>query len=107
MVHPNSTLLLTISAAGTAIEVVFLTLFLIFCHDKKKRFTVLLIIVAELVMVTALATLVLTVVHTTQRRSMIAGIIATFFGIMMYVAPLSVMVSVIELSCPTRLEILC
>ncbi|KAE8710762.1 Detected protein of confused Function [Hibiscus syriacus] len=91
MVHPNSTLLLTISGADTAIQLVFLTLVLIFCHDKKKRLTVLLIIVVELVIVAALATLILTVVHTTQRRSMIVGVIAVFVGIMMYAAPLSVM----------------
>ncbi|KAB2054344.1 hypothetical protein ES319_A12G249400v1 [Gossypium barbadense] len=47
MVHPNSTLVITINGAGTAIELVYLTLFLIFCHDKKKRLKGLLIALVE------------------------------------------------------------
>ncbi|GMI95519.1 hypothetical protein like AT4G10850 [Hibiscus trionum] len=96
MVHPNSTLLLTINGAGIAIEVVFLTLFLVFCHDKKRRLTVLLIVMVELISVATLATLALTVVHTTQRRSMVVGIIGMLSSIMMYAAPLSVMKLVIR-----------
>ncbi|KAL4342235.1 hypothetical protein GQ457_08G027570 [Hibiscus cannabinus] len=96
MVHPNSTLLLTINGAGIAIEVVYLTLFLIFCHEKKKRLTVLLIVLAELISVAALAALTLTLVHATQRRSMVVGIIGMLFNIMMYAAPLSVMKVVIR-----------
>ncbi|KAK8650174.1 hypothetical protein V6N13_139822 [Hibiscus sabdariffa] len=95
-VHPNSTLLLTINGAGVAIEVVFLTLFLIFCHGKKKRLTVLLIVLVELVSVAAVAALTLTLVHTTQRRSMVVGIIGMLLNIMMYAAPLSVMKLVIR-----------
>ncbi|KAL4325967.1 hypothetical protein GQ457_11G024830 [Hibiscus cannabinus] len=95
MVHPNSTLVVTINGAGTAIEVVFLTLFLVFCHDKKKRLVVLLIVIVELVIAAAIATVILTQVYTTERRSMIVGIIAILFNIMMYAAPLSVMKLVI------------
>ncbi|GMI76428.1 hypothetical protein like AT4G10850 [Hibiscus trionum] len=95
MVHPNSTLVVTINGAGTAIEVVFVTLFLVFCHDKKKRLIVVLIVIVELVIIAALAIVVLTTVHTTQRRSMIVGIIAILFNVMMYAAPLSVMKLVI------------
>ncbi|XWS38197.1 hypothetical protein CRYUN_Cryun19dG0109900 [Craigia yunnanensis] len=96
MVHPNSTLVVTINGTGTAIEVVYLTLFLIFCHDKKKRSKVLLIVLVELIFIAAVTTLVLTVVHTTERRSMVIGIIAILFNIMMYAAPLSVMKLVIS-----------
>ncbi|KAE8672380.1 Bidirectional sugar transporter SWEET4 [Hibiscus syriacus] len=95
MVHPNSTLVVTINGAGTAIEVVFLTLFIVFCHDKKKRLTVVLIVVVEIILMAALAALVLTIAHTTQRRSVVVGIIAISFNIMMYAAPLSVMKLVI------------
>ena len=99
MVHPNSTLVVTINGTGTAIEVVFLTLFLIFCHDKKKRSHLLLIVLVELIFIAAVTTLVLTVVHTTERRSMVVGTIAILFNIMMYAAPLSVMVSIILITC--------
>ncbi|XVF12927.1 hypothetical protein REPUB_Repub08aG0162200 [Reevesia pubescens] len=96
MVHPNSTLVVTINGTGTAIEVVYLTLFLIFCHDKKKRLKVLLIVLVELIFIAVVTTLVLTIVHTTQHRSMVVGIIAILFNIMMYAAPLSVMKLVIS-----------
>ena len=96
MVHPHSILVITINGAGTAIEVAYLILFLIFCHDKKKRSKVLLIVVVELIFIAVVTTLVLTLVHTTERRSMVVGIIAILFNIMMYAAPLSVMVSIIE-----------
>ncbi|PPS12078.1 hypothetical protein GOBAR_AA08547 [Gossypium barbadense] len=93
MVHPNSTLVITINGAGTAIELVYLTLFLIFCHDKKKRLKGLLIALVEVVFMALVTALVLTLAHTTERRSMVVGIIAILFNIMMYASPLSVMVS--------------
>ncbi|XWS48775.1 hypothetical protein CRYUN_Cryun13aG0105200 [Craigia yunnanensis] len=96
VVHPNSTLVVTINGTGTAIEVVYLTLFLIFCHDKSKRRKVLLIMLVELFFVAVVTTLVLTAVHTTERRSMVVGIIAILFSIMMYASPLSVMKLVIS-----------
>ncbi|KAG8476455.1 hypothetical protein CXB51_033349 [Gossypium anomalum] len=96
MVHPNSTLVITINGAGTAIELVYLTVFLIFCHDKKKRLEVLLIALVEVVFMALVAALVLTLAHTTERRSMVVGIIAILFNIMMYASPLSVMKLVIS-----------
>ena len=107
MVHPDSTLVVTINGAGTAIEVVLLTLFLIFCHDKRKRRKVLLIVLVELFFIAVVTTLVLTVVHTTERRSMVVGIIAILFNIMMYASPLSVMVSIIEFRYPKTGECNC
>ncbi|OMP02904.1 SWEET sugar transporter [Corchorus olitorius] len=95
MVHPHSTLVVTINGTGTAIEIVYLTLFLIFCHDKKKRLKVLLIVIFEVILIAIVTILVLTIVHTTERRSMVVGIIAILFNIMMYASPLSVMKLVI------------
>lgn len=95
MVHPNSTLVVTINGTGTAIEIVYLTLFLIYCHDKKKRVKVMLIVLVEIIFIAGVTALVLIIAHTTQRRSMVVGIIAILFNIMMYAAPLSVMKLVI------------
>ncbi|KAE8732209.1 Bidirectional sugar transporter SWEET4 [Hibiscus syriacus] len=95
MVHPNSSLVVTINGTGTAIELAYLTLFLIFCHDKKKRLKVVLIVLLELIFVAALTALVLIVAHNTRRRSLVVGIMAILFNIMMYAAPLSVMKLVI------------
>lgn len=94
MVHPNSTLVVTINGTGTAIEIVYLTFFLIYCHDKKKRVKVMLIVLVEIIFIAGVTALVLIIAHTTQRRSMVVGIIAILFNIMMYAAPLSVMVSI-------------
>ncbi|KAL4384015.1 hypothetical protein GQ457_15G011150 [Hibiscus cannabinus] len=96
MVHPNSTLVVTINGTGTAIELVYLSIFLIFCNDKKKRVRVLLILLVELVFIAILTALVLTVAHTTGRRSMVVGIVAILGNVMMYASPLSVMKLVIS-----------
>ncbi|KAE8708541.1 Bidirectional sugar transporter SWEET4 [Hibiscus syriacus] len=93
MVHPNSTLVVTINGTGIAIELEYLTFFLIFCNEKKKRLRVLLIMLVFMAILTAL---VLTVAHTTGRRSMVVGIVAILCNIMMYASPLSVMKLVIS-----------
>ncbi|GMJ13762.1 hypothetical protein like AT4G10850 [Hibiscus trionum] len=95
IVHPNSTLVVTINGTGTAIEVVYLALFLVFCHDKKKRVKVVLILLVHLIFTAALITLVLVVAHSTQRRSLLVGIIAILCNTMMYAAPLLIMKLVI------------
>jgi len=95
MVHPNSTLVWTINGTGVAIEMVYLLLFLIY-SDKKGRFKVLQILLVEVVSIALLATLVLTLVHTTKKRTAIVGIVAIVFNTMMYASPLSVMVSLLN-----------
>ncbi|GLT38052.1 hypothetical protein SLA2020_123230 [Shorea laevis] len=94
-VHPNSTLILTINVAGTLIELVFLTLFLIY-SDKKKRAKVAPVVVGEVIIVVVLTVLVLTLLHTIHRRSMVVGIICVIFCSMTYASPLSVMKLVIR-----------
>ncbi|XP_044484002.1 bidirectional sugar transporter SWEET7-like [Mangifera indica] len=94
MVHPNSILVITINGAGTAIKLLYITLFLIY-SDKKKRLKVLLGILVELIFIVIVAILVLTLPHTTKQRSLVVGIICILFNIMMYASPLSVMVIVI------------
>lgn len=91
MVHPHSTLVVTINAAGTGIELVYITLFLIY-SNKKMRNKVLLGLLVELIFIAIVAALVLTLAHTTQKRSMVVGIICILFNIMMYASPLSIMV---------------
>ncbi|KAJ6714305.1 BIDIRECTIONAL SUGAR TRANSPORTER SWEET [Salix viminalis] len=94
IVHPHSTLVWTINGAGTAIEIVYLVLFIIH-SDSKKRLKVLLIVLAEVIFMAVLTTLVLTLVHTTKKRTVIVGVVAIVFNAMMYAAPLSVMKMVI------------
>ncbi|KAM7491509.1 hypothetical protein LguiA_034430 [Lonicera macranthoides] len=90
MVHPHSTLVVTINGSGFTIELVYLTLFLIF-SSRNKRVRVLLVMLAELAFIGVLALLVLTLAHTTKLRSTIVGSLCMLGCFMMYASPLSVM----------------
>ncbi|GER34639.1 bidirectional sugar transporter SWEET4 [Striga asiatica] len=94
MVHPHSTLVVTINGLGFFIEITFLTLFFIF-SDLKKRLRVVIIMVAICVCLAVLALLVLILAGTTQLRSTVVGSIAMAANILMYASPLSVMKLVI------------
>ena len=92
MVHPHSTLVVTINGTGFVIELVYLILFIVF-SNRGNRLRVIMIALVEIIFVAIVALLTLTMVHTTDRRSMIVGTICILFNIMMYASPLSVMVS--------------
>jgi solute carrier family 50 protein (sugar transporter) len=92
MVHPNSTLVLTINGSGTAIELTYIGLFFIF-SNRKMRLGVLLSLLVELIFISVLTTLVLTLTHSHKERSLIVGIICILFSAMVYASPLVVMVS--------------
>ncbi|XP_074592708.1 bidirectional sugar transporter SWEET4-like [Curcuma longa] len=95
-VHPHSTLVLTINGSGMAIELAYILLFLIYARSGKQRAKVAAILAAETAFVSGVALVVLTTVHTHERRSMVVGVLCVVFGTMMYAAPLSVMKMVIE-----------
>ncbi|KAJ9706272.1 hypothetical protein PVL29_001681 [Vitis rotundifolia] len=95
MVHPHSTLVVTINGTGFVIELVYLILFIVF-SNRGNRLRVIMIALVEIIFVAIVALLTLTMVHTTQRRSMIVGTICILFNIMMYASPLSVMKLVIR-----------
>lgn len=93
IVHPKSTLVITINGTGTVIEILYIIMFFIY-SDKKKRLKVIAVVIVELIFIAVLVVLVLTLLHTTKQRSMVVGIICICFNIMMYASPLSVMVSI-------------
>uniref|UniRef100_A0A6V7QTU7 Bidirectional sugar transporter SWEET n=1 Tax=Ananas comosus var. bracteatus TaxID=296719 RepID=A0A6V7QTU7_ANACO len=95
LVHPHSTLVLTINGLGVLIELCYVLLFLLF-SDGRKRLRVFLILAAEVAFVVAVVLLVLTLAHTHDRRTLVVGIICVFFGTMMYAAPLTIMKLVIQ-----------
>ncbi|KAI6701967.1 hypothetical protein NL676_011103 [Syzygium grande] len=94
VVHPHSTLVVTINGTGTLIELVYILLFL-FYSDRRKRLRVAAVVLIELIFISALVALVLTLVHTHKQRSMVVGIVCMVFNVMMYASPLSVMKLVI------------
>ncbi|RRT54623.1 hypothetical protein B296_00016933 [Ensete ventricosum] len=91
MVHPHSTLILTINGSGLVIELVYVLIFLR-CSDRARKLRVFLVLLAEILLVGAVAAADLTLVHGYQRRSLIVGVLCVVFGTVMYAAPLSVMV---------------
>uniref|UniRef100_A0A7N0R9Q2 Bidirectional sugar transporter SWEET n=1 Tax=Kalanchoe fedtschenkoi TaxID=63787 RepID=A0A7N0R9Q2_KALFE len=94
VVRPNSTLVVTINGTGVFIEIVFLSLFLIYSAGKTRR-KVALIAIGEIIFIAAVAVLALTLAHTHSKRTLVVGIICIVFNVGMYASPLSVMKMVI------------
>ncbi|KAF5734977.1 Bidirectional sugar transporter SWEET7 -like protein [Tripterygium wilfordii] len=95
MVHPHSTLVVTTNGTGIAIEMFYIVLFLIYSQKHRQRLRVLGIVAVELIFVALLTFLVLHFAHLTNRRTMVVGIVAICFNILMYASPLTVMKLVI------------
>ncbi|KAM0900221.1 hypothetical protein ACQ4PT_020779 [Festuca glaucescens] len=74
LVHPNSTLVITINGVGLAIEAAYLILFLVYAPNRK-RLWVLAVLALEAVLMAALVLGVLLGAHTHDSRSMIVGIL--------------------------------
>ncbi|URD72959.1 sugar transmembrane transporter [Musa troglodytarum] len=91
MVHPHSTLVLTINGSGLVIELVYVLVFL-GCSHGDQRLRVLSVLLVEVALVGAVGALILTLVHGHERRSLIAGVLCVIFGTGMYAAPLCAMV---------------
>ena len=92
-IQPNNILVSTISASGCIIEFIYLTLFIIYSDGKKKKITLILLVVAEIAAVGLALGLVLLFTHTTKPRGLIFGLLGDVSGVLMYAAPLSIMVS--------------
>ncbi|PAN29822.1 hypothetical protein PAHAL_5G252000 [Panicum hallii] len=95
VVHPNSILVVTINGIGLVIEAAYLTIFFIYC-DNKKRKRALAVLAVEIVFMVIVVVSVLLAAHTHEKRSMIVGILCVIFGAMMYASPLTVMGNVIK-----------
>lgn len=95
MVHPHSFLVVTINGAGCVVEIIYITLFLIY-SDRKKRLKVFLGLLLELIFIFLLSFVSLTMLHTVNKRSAVVGTICMLFNIGMYASPLSIMNLVIK-----------
>ncbi|KAK4365520.1 hypothetical protein RND71_016878 [Anisodus tanguticus] len=94
-VQPHSILVVTINGTGLGIEIVYLTLFLLY-SDRKQRTKVFFIVLGEIVFVAILSACVLTFVPGNKKRAAIVGSICMVGNILMYASPLSVMKLVIK-----------
>ncbi|MED6220525.1 hypothetical protein PIB30_045587 [Stylosanthes scabra] len=95
MVHSHSLLVVTINGSGCVIEIIYVTLFLIYC-DHSKRLKVLLWLMVELIFITILSLITFTLLHTLNRRSQLVGTTCIVFNILMYASPLAVMKLVVK-----------
>ncbi|KAG9158462.1 hypothetical protein Leryth_013211 [Lithospermum erythrorhizon] len=95
IVHPDSTLVITINSVGLVLELIYLSIFFFFTH-KKYRLHIFGLLVAEAILLAIVAALTLKFCHTHKKRSMVVGIVCVIFGVIMYSAPLSIMAKVIK-----------
>ncbi|GER29472.1 bidirectional sugar transporter SWEET6b [Striga asiatica] len=90
IVHPDSTLVVTINGVGLGLEIIYLTIFFYYTNSKNRR-TILLVLFAEIVLLAIIAVITLVCFHTHNARSMFVGIVCIIFGTLMYFSPLSIM----------------
>ncbi|KAJ4950055.1 hypothetical protein NE237_026887 [Protea cynaroides] len=91
LVHPHSMAMLTINGSGFLMELTYVLLFLLY-SNRRTRFSVVLMVLIEFAFVAVVAVLVLTLAHTIEHRSLVVGSIGVFFGILMYAAPLTILI---------------
>ncbi|KAL8155120.1 hypothetical protein AgCh_000494 [Apium graveolens] len=96
LIHPGSTLVLTINGVGLVIELTYLSIFLIYANDNKQRKQVVGILLLEVVVIALVSGLVIGLVPTIQKRTLIIGVICIVFNIGMYFSPLMVWRKVIK-----------
>ncbi|KAF7107374.1 hypothetical protein CFC21_108006 [Triticum aestivum] len=95
VVHPNSTLVLTINGIGLVIEGAYIIMFIIYAA-KNTRWKMLGVLAIEAAFMAAVVAGVLVGAHTHEKRSMIVGILCVIFGSIMYASPLTIMGKVIR-----------
>ncbi|KAL6551499.1 hypothetical protein OROGR_007653 [Orobanche gracilis] len=93
IVHPDSTLVVTINGAGLVLEIIYLSIFFYYTI-KKNRVIILSMLFTEIALVAVIAAITLLCFHTHDVRSMFVGIICVVFGIIMYASPLSIVLKV-------------
>jgi solute carrier family 50 protein (sugar transporter) len=88
-------LLVTINAAGTGLELFYITVYLLFSEGKPRLKVVKLFIAMALGFI-VMAGLVLGLVHDLNTRRAILGVLGATLATLMYGAPLTIMKMVIE-----------
>ncbi|XP_059299962.1 bidirectional sugar transporter SWEET5-like [Lycium barbarum] len=93
-VHPDSLLVITINGFGLCIELFYVAIFFIY-SDWAKRRKIIIALIIEAIFMALLIFVTLTFLHGTKDRSMLIGIVAIVFNVIMYTSPLTVMKKVI------------
>ncbi|XP_073133628.1 bidirectional sugar transporter SWEET5-like [Henckelia pumila] len=95
VVHPDSTLVVTINGIGLALELIYLAIFSAYT-SKKNRKIIVGFLLGEAALVGIIATITLLCFHTHTKRSTFVGAICVVAGILMYGSPLSILKKVID-----------
>ncbi|GMI70144.1 VEGETATIVE CELL EXPRESSED1 [Hibiscus trionum] len=90
----DNILVLTINGVGLGIEILYLTVYFVYANDRKKRLRVAQIIGLEALLTVGIVLLAIFVFH--SRRTLMVGIIADVFNIIMYLSPLAIARKVIK-----------
>ncbi|XP_015573634.2 bidirectional sugar transporter SWEET5 isoform X2 [Ricinus communis] len=92
MVHPGSTLLVTINSVGLALELIYITIFFIYAQ-RNGRLKVTGFLFMEFVVMTALVSFTLKFYDNHEQRSTLVGIFCVVINILMYASPLTIMIA--------------
>ncbi|XVF58094.1 hypothetical protein PTKIN_Ptkin07bG0034900 [Pterospermum kingtungense] len=93
IVHPDSTLVVTINGTGLVMELIYLTIFFIYAPKKGQVIGWLCV---EILFLGVVASCTLLLAKTHAQRSTIVGILCVIFVVLMYVSPLTIMRKVIK-----------
>ncbi|XP_024398476.1 bidirectional sugar transporter SWEET4 isoform X2 [Physcomitrium patens] len=83
-------LVVTINAAGVVIEMIYIGLYLKNAQ-RSVRVKVMKVLLAVLILFTAIAVLVFVLIHDRKTRKLLVGTLCAVFGVGMYISPLAVM----------------
>ncbi|KAE8695635.1 Cyclophilin 38 isoform 1 [Hibiscus syriacus] len=88
-VKKDNLLVLTINAVGLVIELMYLTVYVIYANDQKKRLTVAYVLLGEAALTVAIVLVAMLSLHGSH-RTLFVGVISDIFNIFMYAAPLAI-----------------
>jgi len=101
LIKSNETFLITINAAGCVIETIYIVMYFVYAPKKAKLFTakIMLLLNVGVFGVILLLTLLL---FKGDKRVVMLGWICVGFSVSVFVAPLSIMVSIALCGCMDR-----
>ncbi|KAH0980704.1 hypothetical protein GBA52_007881 [Prunus armeniaca] len=96
LIKPNSVLVATVNIFGAVVEIVFLTIFLLFAPPRMKARTAMLVVALNVAFPAAAILLTQFLLHGDQRIDA-AGLLCSVFSMIAYASPLSAMKTVVAL----------
>ncbi|GKV18500.1 hypothetical protein SLEP1_g28869 [Rubroshorea leprosula] len=95
IIKPNSVLVATINGFGAFLELIYVTIFLLFAPPRMRAITAILFVVLDIVFPVAAALIIQLVLKNTELRISVVGFLCLLFSIATYGSPLSIMKTVV------------